>query len=75
MTPEITIAIIAAISSIVGGIITAVMNNRLIEYRIKTVEREVETLDNLASRVLAVEIRLASLDEKITEIREKMNDK
>lgn len=75
MTTEITIAIIAAISSIVGGIITAAMNNRIIEYRIKIVEKEVETLDNLASRVLAVEIRLASLDEKITEIREKINVK
>lgn len=75
MSTEITIAIIASISSIVGGIITALMNNRIIEYRIKIVEKEVETLDNLASRVLAVEIRLASLDEKITEIREKINVK
>lgn len=72
MPIEITVAIIAAVSSILGGLITAVMNNKLIEYRIKMVEKEVETLDNLASRVLAVEIRLASLDDKITEIREKI---
>lgn len=69
---EVLVAIIAAASSVLGGVLTAVINNKLLEYRIKIVEREVETIDNLASRVLAVELRLASLDEKISDLKESL---
>lgn len=69
---EVLVAIIAAGSSVLGGFLTAIINNKLLEYRIKIVEREVETIDNLASRVLAVELRLASIDEKINDLKEEL---
>lgn len=69
---EVLVVLISSGSAVLGGILTAIINNKLLEYRIKLVEREVETIDNLASRVLAVELRLASLDEKITDLKESL---
>lgn len=68
------IAIISAIPSILVAVITVIMNNRVIGYKIDALERKVEKHNQLVERMYNVEARADVLDEKVKVANHRLDD-
>ena len=68
MPETIIIAIIAASSTILSGIISAVMANRVTVYRIDALTKEVEKHNQVIERTYGLEQRVSDMDARLTRV-------
>lgn len=74
MSGEIWVAIITAVASVVGVIITVVYGNKLIAYRIEQLEIKVNKHNNLIERTYKIEQRLEVDEEKLKVANHRIDD-
>lgn len=55
MTPELWIAIITSASTLTAAIVSIIVNNRLIGYKVDELTKQVEKHNNLVERIAVVE--------------------
>lgn len=65
MTPEVLNAIISALAVIAGTIISAVISNQLIKYRIEQLEKKVDKHNNIIERTYQLETEIEVLENKV----------
>lgn len=65
MTPEVLNAIISALAVIAGTIISAVVSNQLIKYRIEQLEKKVDKHNNIIERTYQLETEIEVLENKV----------
>ncbi|MBO7735583.1 MAG: hypothetical protein J6S67_23660 [Methanobrevibacter sp.] len=68
MTETVIIAIIALIGTIVSGVISAVMANRITVYRIDALTREVERHNQVIERTYRLEQRVDDMDGRLNRV-------
>lgn len=64
MKPEIIVAIITSTSTLVAAIVSILMNNRILGYKIDELTKKVEKHNNLIERMAVVERDIANLKEQ-----------
>lgn len=64
MKPEIIVAIITSTSTLVAAIVSILMNNRILGYKIDELTRKVEKHNNLIERMAVAERDIANLKSK-----------
>lgn len=74
MNPEIAIALISSGSSLVVALISIIVNNRLIGYKVDELKKQVEKHNNLVERTAVVERDIKTAFNKIDENREDIRD-
>ena len=62
---EIVIAIVPSVVSLCGIIITAVITNSLIKYRVGELEKKVDKHNNLIERMFVVETEVKDIKEHL----------
>lgn len=65
MTPEVLNAIISAVAVIAGTVISAVVSNQLIKYRIEQLEKKVDKHNNIIERTYQLETEIEVLENKV----------
>ena len=68
MPETLIIAIIAAVSTIASGIISAVMANRVTVYRIDALTKEVEKHNNVIERTFKLEQKVQDMDGRLSRV-------
>lgn len=68
MSETVIIAIIAAIGTIVSGIVSAIMANRVTVYKIDALKDEVEKHNKVIERTFALEQRVTDMDSRLTRV-------
>lgn len=66
MKVEIIVALISGAVSLAGIIITAIITNSLVAYRVKMLEAKVDKHNTLIERMYKVETEVDNLKERIT---------
>lgn len=66
MKAEIIVALISGAVSLAGIIITALITNSLVAYRVKMLEAKVDKHNTLIERMYKVETEIENLKERIT---------
>lgn len=70
MTPEVLNAIISALAVIAGTIISAVVSNQLIKYRIEQLEKKVDKHNNIIERTYQLETEIEVLENKVENLNQ-----
>lgn len=70
MTPEMFVAIAAAITTMVSTVISVVMTNKVTIYRIEQLESKVDKHNNVVERVALLEKDNSSQWDRIEELRD-----
>ena len=70
MKPEIIIAAITSISTLIAAIVSIIVNNRVIGYKVDELAKRVELHNHLIERVAIVERDTKTAFNRIDEIRE-----
>ena len=65
MTDTVIMAIIAAIGTILSGVISAIMANRITVYRIDALTKEVEKHNNVIERTFKLEQKVEDMDGRL----------
>lgn len=65
MTETVIIAIIAAVGTILSGIISAIMANRVTVYKIDALTKEVEKHNNVIERTFKLEQKVEDMDGRL----------
>lgn len=68
MTETVIIAIIAAVGTILSGIISAIMANRVTVYKIDALTKEVEKHNNVIERTFKLEQKVEDMDDRLNNI-------
>lgn len=68
MSETVIIAIIAAIGTILSGVISAIMANRVTVYRIDALTREVERHNQVIERTYRLEQRVDDMDGRLNRV-------
>lgn len=71
MTPEVLHALINAISVIVSGLISAIVSNKLMAYRIEQLEKKVDKHNSLIDRTYHLEAQVEVLENEIDNLKNK----
>ena len=66
MKVEIVVALISGAVSLAGIIVTAIITNSLVAYRVKMLEAKVDKHNTLIERMFKVETEVENLKERIT---------
>ena len=74
MTPEITIALISSGSSLGVAVISIILNNRLLGYKVDELRKDVEKHNELVERTAVIERDVKTAFNKIDENREDIRD-
>lgn len=74
MRPEIIVAIITSASTLVAAIVSIIMNNRILGYKIDELTKKVEKHNNLIERMTIVERDLKTTFNRVDEIKQDIND-
>jgi len=69
LKPEIIIAIITSTTSLIAAIVSIIVNNRLIGYKVDELAKKVEKHNNLIERMAIVERDLKTSFNRIDELR------
>lgn len=69
MKPEIWIAIITSASTLIAAIVSIVVNNSLIGYKVDELKKQVEKHNNLIERMTIVERDLKTAFNRVDELR------
>ena len=67
MKPEIIIAILTSASTLIAAIVSIVVNNNLIGYKVDELKKQVEKHNNLVERIAVIERDLKTAFNKIGE--------
>lgn len=68
MTDTVIIAIIAAIGTVLSGIVSAIMANRVTVYRIDNLTKEVEKHNKVIERTFRLEQKVDDMDGRLTRV-------
>ena len=74
MKPEIIVAIITSASTLIAAVVSIVINNRLIGYKVDELSKRVEKHNNLVERMTVVERDLKTAFNKVDELRSDIKD-
>jgi len=68
MTEVVIVAIIAAVSTIFSGVISAILANRVTVYRIDALTKEVEKHNQVIERTFKLEQQVEDMDGRLTRV-------
>lgn len=71
MTPEVLHALINAIAVIVSGLISAIVSNKLMAYRIEQLEKKVDKHNSIIDRTYHLEAQVEVLENEIDNLKNK----
>ena len=71
MAPEVLHALINAIAVIVSGLISAIVSNKLMAYRIEQLEKKVDKHNSLIDRTYHLEAQVEVLENEIDNLKNK----
>ena len=71
MTPEVLHALINAIAVIVSGLISAIVSNKLMSYRIEQLEKKVDKHNSVIDRTYHLEAQVEVLENEIDNLKNK----
>lgn len=71
MTPEVLNALISAIAVIVSGLISAIVSNKLMAYRIEQLEKKVDKHNSVIDRTYHLEAEVEVLENEIENLKNK----
>lgn len=71
MTETVIIAIIAAVGTLLSGVISAVMANRVTVYRLDALTREVEKHNSVIERTYKLETKVEDMDTRLSRVESK----
>ena len=71
MTPEVLHALINAVSVIVSGLISAIVSNKLMAYRIEQLEKKVDKQNSVIDRTYHLEAQVEVLENEIDNLKNK----
>lgn len=71
MTPEVLNALISAIAVIVSGLISAVVSNKLMAYRIEQLEKKVDKHNSVIDRTYHLEAEVEVIENEIDNLKNK----
>lgn len=71
MTPEVLHALISAIAVIVSGLISAIVSNKLMAYRIEQLEKKVDKHNSVIDRTYRLEAEVEVIENEIENLKNK----
>lgn len=71
MTPEVLNALISAIAVIVSGLISAIVSNKLMAYRIEQLEKKVDKHNSVIDRTYRLEAEIEVIENEIENLKNK----
>lgn len=71
MTPEVLNALISAIAVIVSGLISAIVSNKLMAYRIEQLEKKVDKHNSVIDRTYHLEAEVEVIENEIGNLKNK----
>ena len=71
MTPEVLNALISAIAIIVSGLISAIVSNKLMAYRIEQLEKKVDKHNSVIDRTYHLEAEVEVIENEINNLKNK----
>lgn len=71
MTPEVLNALISAIAVIVSGLISAIVSNKLMAYRIEQLEKKVDKHNSVIDRTYHLEAEVEVIENQIDNLKNK----
>lgn len=71
MTPEVLHALISAIAVIVSGLISAIVSNKLMTYRIEQLEKKVDKHNSVIDRTYHLEAEVEVIENEINNLKNK----
>lgn len=71
MTPEVLNALISAIAVIVSGLISAIVSNKLMAYRIEQLEKKVDKHNSVIDRTYRLEAEVEVLENEVENLKNK----
>lgn len=74
MTPEIIIAVITSASTLIAALVSIVVNNNLIGYKVDELKKQVEKHNNILERVVVVERDIKTAFNQVDELRSDIKD-
>lgn len=69
MRPEIIVAIVTSASTLIAAIVSIVINNRLIGYKVDELSKKVEKHNNLVERMALAERDIKNIIEELKELK------
>lgn len=70
MTPEVTVAVIAGVGTLLGSLLGVLASSKLTNHRLEQLEKKVEKHNNLVERMAVVERDLKTAFRLVDEIKE-----
>ena len=70
MAPEVFVAVLSLLGTLIGSLAGIITANKLTTYRIEQLERKVDKHNNLIERMYATEEKVAVLDAKVTALED-----
>ena len=71
MTPEVLNALISAVAVIISGLISAVVSNKLMKYRIEQLEKKVDKHNSVIDRTYHLEAEVEVIENEIDNLKNK----
>ena len=71
MNPEVLHALISAISVVLSGLISAIVSNRLMKYRIEQLEKKVDKHNSIIDRTYHLEAQVEVIENEIENLKNK----
>lgn len=71
MTETVIIAIIAALGTIISGMFSAVIANRVTVYRLDALTKEVEKHNSVIERTYKLETKVEDMDNRLSRVENK----
>lgn len=71
MTPEVLHALINAVAVIVSGLISAIVSNKLMAYRIEQLEKKVDKHNSIIDRTYHLEAQVEVIENEIDNLKNK----
>lgn len=70
MAPEVLVAVLSLLGTLIGSLAGIIAANRLTNYRIEQLERKVDKHNNLIERMYSTEEKVAVLDAKVSALED-----
>ena len=74
MEPTITIAIITSASSLIVAIVSVVMNNRILGYKVDELKKQVEKHNQVVEKVAILQQETSTQSKQLDELRKDVED-
>lgn len=74
MKPEIVIAIVTSASTLIAAIVSIIVNNNLIGYKVDELKKQIEKHNSVIERVFVLERDVKTSFNRIDELRDDIRD-